>query len=166
VRFDETITVPAPWTDLPRIGITMPMHPRFEDLRWFGLGPQETYPDRRAGATVGRWRSSIADQYHPYVFPQEHGHHTETRWFELRHGRDRIRFRADHTFGFSARHHTDAALTDATTLAELDPADHAEVHIDAAMRGLGTAACGPDILPDHRVGPGVHRLSWTIDPTP
>ncbi|MEZ5245033.1 MAG: glycoside hydrolase family 2 TIM barrel-domain containing protein [Acidimicrobiales bacterium] len=165
VRFDETITVPAAWTDLPRVGITMPLHARFEDLRWFGLGPEETYPDRRSGATVGLWRSTVAEQYHPYVFPQEHGHHTDTRWFELRSGRDRIRVCADHRFGFSARRHTDAALTTATTLAELDPADHVEVHIDAAVRGLGTAACGPDTLPGHRVGPGIHRLSWTIDPT-
>ena len=164
VRFDETITVPSAWTDLPRVGLTMPVHARFEGLRWFGLGPEETYPDRKAAATVGRWRSSIADQYHPYVVPQEHGHHTETRWFELQDGRDRLRFRANDPFGFSARRHTDAALTAATILAELDPGDHVEVHVDAAVRGLGTAACGPDVLADHRVGPGIHRLTWTIEP--
>jgi beta-galactosidase len=164
VRFEETITVPSAWTDLPRVGLTMPVDARFEGLRWFGLGPEETYPDRKAAAIVGRWRSSIADQYHPYVVPQEHGHHTDARWFELRDGRDRLRFRADGRFGFSVRGHTDVALTTATTLAELDPADHVEVHIDAAMRGLGTAACGPDVLADYRVGPGIHRLTWTIEP--
>ncbi len=166
IRFDETIRVPKEWHDLPRVGVVFAVDERFDDLRWLGLGPHETYPDRRAAATVGVWRSTVADQYHPYVFPQEHGHHTDTRWFSLRDGRDAIRVASpspDERFGFSARRHTDADLTRALTLAELSPADHVEVHIDAAIRGLGTAACGPDTLPGHRVGAGTHRLSWTLE---
>ena len=164
VRFDDTITVPREWDDLPRVGVVVPVHERFTHVRWFGPGPLETYPDRRSSATVAEWRSSIDDQYHPYVLPQEHGHHVDARWFELQAGRDRVRVTADPTFGFSARRHTDAALTAATTLAELEPADHVEVHIDAAVRGLGTGACGPDTLPGFRVGPGRHRLGWTLEP--
>lgn len=166
VRFDDTITVPKTWHDVPRVGVRLPIDGRFGDLRWYGLGPHETYPDRRASATVGEWHTSVAAQYHPYVLPQEHGHHTDTRWFELRDGRDRIRFAADEHFGFSARHHTDEALGAASTLAELVPADHVEVHIDAAVRGLGTGACGPDTLPRFRVGPGRHRFTWAIAARP
>jgi beta-galactosidase len=162
VRFDDTITVPKSWHDVPRVGVSLSLDRRFGGLRWFGPGPQETYPDRTAGATVGVWKSKVADQYHPYVLPQEHGHHTEARWFELRDGRDRVRFDALDRFGFSARHHTDAGLAAAMTIAELQPSDHVDVHIDTAMRGLGTGACGPDVLPDFVVGGGRHRLSWTI----
>jgi beta-galactosidase len=171
--FDETITVPKAWTDLPRVGVTMPVDHRFDRVRWFGLGPHETYPDRRASALVGRWQSTIADQCHPYVVPQETGHHVDTRWFELLDGatnsRRTVRFSGDQPFGFSARHQTDAALTAATNLAEVERSDSAlaqgvEVHIDAAVRGLGTAACGPDILPQYRVGPGRHRWRWRIEP--
>ena len=62
----------------------------------------------------------------------------------------------------TARADHDAALTAATTLAELDPEPTVEVHVDAAVRGLGTAACGPDVLDRFVVGPGRHRFSWTI----
>jgi beta-galactosidase len=36
------------------------------------------------------------------------------------------------------------------------------VHIDAAMRGMGTGACGPDTLPPYRAGPGTYRFSWIL----
>jgi len=53
-------------------------------------------------------------------------------------------------------------LTNARTLAELEPSGRIEVHVDAAIRGLGTGACGPDVSPDARVGPGTYTLDWTI----
>ncbi|MEQ8840303.1 MAG: glycoside hydrolase family 2 TIM barrel-domain containing protein [Acidimicrobiales bacterium] len=162
VRFEDTITVPDEWSDIPRVGVSFPVDGRFDELRWFGPGPHETYPDRRAAATVGTWSSSIDDQYHSYVYPQEHGHHVDTRWVQLRDGRDRVRIEADDRFGFSARRHSDAALTAATTLADLERGDQTEIHIDAAVRGLGTGACGPDTLPEHRVRPGVHHLRWQL----
>jgi beta-galactosidase len=39
----------------------------------------------------------------------------------------------------------------------------AVVHLDAAHRGLGTASCGPDTLPEYLVGPGIYRWSWTLE---
>ena len=162
IRFDETITVPKVWTDLARVGVTFDVDQRFDQLRWFGLGPHETYPDRRSSALVGTWRSSVADQYHHYVLPQETGHHLETRWFELVAGRTKVRFSGDPTFGFAARNQTDRALTAARNLAEVEDSDHVEVHIDAAIRGLGTGACGPDTLAQYLVGPGRYAWSWQL----
>ena len=166
VRVDETIVVPARWIDVPRVGVVMPVDRRFDRVRWFGPGPMETYPDRRSSALVGLWASSIADQYHPYVVPQETGHHVDTRWFELTAGRERVRIGGDRPFGFAARHQTDAALTAASNLADpglVDPSGTVDVHIDVAMRGLGTGACGPDTLPAYRVGPGRYRWGWRIE---
>ncbi len=42
------------------------------------------------------------------------------------------------------------------------PAAETIVHLDAAHRGLGTASCGPDTLPEYLVGPGTYEWSWTI----
>ena len=52
-------------------------------VEWFGDGPHECYPDRRAAATVGRHQSSVDDMYEDYVVPQEHGHRTGVRWLAL-----------------------------------------------------------------------------------
>jgi beta-galactosidase len=163
VDVEETVDVPAAWTDLARVGVSALVPAAFAALRWAGLGPDESYPDRRSSQRMGVWASTVSAQYHAFVVPQEHGHHTDTRWFELAadDGR-RLRFDFETPLGFSALDHTEAALTEAMVLSELERSDHVEVHIDAAMRGLGTAACGPDTTEEHRVGPGEHTFRWRL----
>ena len=39
---------------------------------------------------------------------------------------------------------------------------NAVVHIDAAHRGVGTASCGPDTLPQYLVGGGTYTFGWTV----
>jgi beta-galactosidase len=109
--------------------------------------------------------SASRRKYHPFVVPQEHGAHFDTTWFELTDDAGRgIRVQGSEPLTFSARRYSDAVLTSATTLAELEEHHSIEVHVDMAMRGLGTAACGPDTTPQHVVGPGTYTLDWTITP--
>ncbi|MEM7092791.1 MAG: glycoside hydrolase family 2 TIM barrel-domain containing protein [Actinomycetota bacterium] len=160
---DEEALIPDSWTDVPRVGSRFEVDGGLGALRWFGLGPHETYPDRRSGARTGIWPSSVAEQYHGYVVPQEHGAHLATRWFELRDADGAgFRFEGAAPFSFNARRHHDDALSAARTIGELRVSPNIEVHIDAAQRGLGTGACGPDTAPEHRVGPGEHRWRFTI----
>jgi len=161
VRFDETVTVPVELDDLPRVGIRFELPAEFDRLDWFGLGPGDSYPDRRA-LTVGRWRSSVADQYVDYVMPQDHGLHVDTRWAELRAGRRRLRLAADRRFAFSALEHSVEQLSTALHHDELRPDGPTFVHLDVAHRGLGTAACGPDTAEQHKIRGGRYRWSWTL----
>ena len=160
---DETITIPEAWTDLPRIGIRFEVPSAFDRLEWYGLGPDESYPDRHLAQTVGHWLSTVMDQYHPYVRPQEYGAHEQCRWFSLKNEQgDGLKIILPKPLSFTARPHHDADLNEAETLAELRPAATTEVHIDVAMRGLGTGACGPDTLPQYRVGPGTYTFRWML----
>jgi beta-galactosidase len=180
IRFGHRVTVPSEWSDIPRVGVRFEVPKRLGTLTWFGPGPDETYPDRRSGALHGRWRSTVVEQYHPFVVPQEHGSHVGVNWFSLEDERGlgfRIdgtapgggaRFQptvnAESTLCFSARRHHDRDLTAATTVAELERRDTVEVNLGPAIRGLGTAACGPDVLPPYVVGPGVYDFGWLIRP--
>ena len=69
--------------DVPRIGVGLALLPGLERLSWYGRGPWEAYSDRLASTVVGRFESTVADQYVPYILPQEHGHHPDTRWLTL-----------------------------------------------------------------------------------
>ncbi len=161
--FSEQIAVPAEWHDLPRVGVRFEVPGALDQLRWFGLGPDETYPDRRSAAVVGRWSTTVADQFHPYVVPQEHAAHVDTRWMSLiDDAGDGVTLAGEGPLIMTARADHDAALTAASTLAGLDPSTTTEVHIDTAVRGLGTAACGPDVLERFVVRPGRHRFGWTL----
>ncbi len=163
VRIHERLEVPEEWSDLPRVGVRFVVQRALSQLRWFGPGPHETYPDRKRGATVARWSSPVAQQSHRYVVPQETGAHVDARWFELidRHGRG-LRVDADDVFVFSARLEHDRMLTGATTIAEVEASDMVEIHVDRAVRGLGTAACGPDVLDEYIVRGGVHEFGYRI----
>ncbi|MDN5215182.1 glycoside hydrolase family 2 TIM barrel-domain containing protein [Fulvivirgaceae bacterium BMA12] len=69
--------------DLPRFGMSMTLQDDFDNLAWFGRGPQESYWDRKSGAAVGHYAGSVQDQYVSYVRPQENGNKTDVRWLTL-----------------------------------------------------------------------------------
>ena len=161
--FEETLIVPEAWQDVPRVGLRFEIAAPFEQFEWFGLGPDESYPDRKGAQTFEVWHSTIGEQYHPYVRPQEYGAHEETRWARLlSEAGDGLQFRFPEPLSFTARPHHDVDLNQAETLAQLRTRETTEVHIDAAIRGLGTAACGPDALPQFRVGPGTYAFRWVL----
>ena len=163
IRIDEQIKLPQQWHDLARVGIRFEVPAGFERLRWFGLGPDESYPDRLGAQTVNTWDQTVSAQYHEYVTPQEHGSHELVRWFELLNSSGQgLRIDTPERLRFAARHSFDADLDVATTIANLVRRDATEVHIDAMMRGLGTDACGPDARPAYRIPAGTYRFTWFL----
>jgi beta-galactosidase len=139
-------------TDVPRIGVLLVLRAGLEHLEWYGRGPHEAYADRLASTVVGRFRSTVSDQFVPYLNPQEHGHHPETRWLRLTDDRGAgLEVRGVPTIGFGASHLTAADLTAARHLNELEPRPEVYLSLDLAQRGLGTASCGPDTAKRYRL---------------
>ncbi len=69
--------------DLPeivRMGMNLEMPRKYDQFTYLGRGPQENYWDRKTGAFVGLYKQTVADQYWPYVRPQENGNKTDVRW--------------------------------------------------------------------------------------
>ncbi len=138
--------------DLPRVGVNLILVPGLTQLEWFGRGPWENYPDRKAAAMVGRYASTVAEQYVPYIMPQEHGHKTDVRWLTLANAQGAgLRVEGEPTIEFSASHYTDADLFAARHTTDLSPRPQVILNLDGAHRGLGTASCGPDTLAAYRL---------------
>ena len=136
-----------------------------DHVTWYGRGPVESYPDRRRGARLGRFTQTVAEQYVPYVMPQEHGGHADTRWGVV-HGTDGwgLLVTAAEPFQWNVSMFTPEQLTAATHAEDLVPADTVTMHLDARHRGLGTLSCGPDTLPEYRIGAGRYRFTWAATP--
>ncbi len=165
----ETVELPDALDDLPRVGTVLELRPGHETLRWFGSGPHETYPDRKRGGLIGTWDSTVTDQYVPYIRPQENGGHADVRWLEVTRAPNEsagIRIELDEPRQVSVTHLRAADLAAATHDIDVVPVAETIVHLDAAHRGLGTASCGPDTLPEYRLGPGTYRWAWTIRDLP
>jgi len=132
---------------LPRLGLTVVLPGDYERLSWYGLGPHETYADRKLGAKVGVYQSTVAEQYFPYVVPQEHGNHTKTRWAALTSTEGiGLLIIGQPYFDFSAGHFSAADLTAATHTYKLKAREETILNIDYAQSGLGNASCGPGAL--------------------
>jgi len=69
--------------ELLRYGIRLALPGQFDNLQYYGRGPWENYCDRKAASFVDVYESKVADQYFPYVRPQENGYKTDLRWLAL-----------------------------------------------------------------------------------
>ena len=91
--------------DMPRFGMRWELPVNFDNLVYYGRGPQENYVDRNRSAFVGIYSGKVAGQYFNYVRPQENGYKTDVRWFELRNENGvGIRVSGNPLVSFSALH--------------------------------------------------------------
>lgn len=150
--------------DLPRVGITLTLQPGLEQFAWFGRGPQESYSDRKRGYPLGYYESTVTDQYVPYIMPQEHGNHTDTRWFTLANASHGLLIVPDTPMQCSVSHFSATDLTNASHTNEITPRDEIIVNLDLHQRGLGGASCGPDTLPQYRIEPGTFTFGYRLRP--
>jgi beta-galactosidase len=161
----EDVVIPAAVDDVPRVGLRWDLPAELDHVTWYGRGPGESYPDRHRGAYLGRFTQTVAGQYVPYVMPQEHGGHADTRWGVVHaDGGWGLLVTAAEPFQWNVSAFTPEQLTAATHAEELVPAGGVTMHLDARHRGLGTLSCGPDTLPEYRIGPGRHRFTWAMRP--
>ncbi len=162
--YRHVVVVPEALSDLPRVGVTFAVDPRFEQLRWFGRGPHENYPDRNRSALMGVWES--APDECPYLVPQEHGLRTDCSWFELIDPSRGEVLRVDAveptSLHVSATFHRPADLFAASTIGELQRRPGLVMCIDVAHRGLGTASCGPDVLARYRLDAGRYEFAYRL----
>jgi beta-galactosidase/evolved beta-galactosidase subunit alpha len=140
---------------LPRVGLEMTLPGWMDQVRWFGHGPGEAYPDSRQAAMIGRFTSTVDHMFTPYVMPQENGNRIDVRWCRLTdpfgHG---LRVDGQPLINFSAHRFTVDDLTEAKHHCELVPRDTITLHLDHQHNGLGSASCGPGVLEQYRLKPG------------
>lgn len=75
--------------ELMRFGMQMALDSRYDNFSWYGRGPGENYADRNTASFMGVWSGKVADQFYPYIRPQETGNKTGVRWASLTDGNGR-----------------------------------------------------------------------------
>ena len=161
-RVSETVTLPKELNDLARVGINFEVDGALNNFTYFGIGPNETAPDRKIGK-VHRYSSTVDQQYVPYVKPQENGGHMGMRWFSLTnqsgHG---LYFQLDKPRMVTVSPMRSEDLANATHNVFVNPCGNTVITIDGAHRGIGTASCGPDTLAKYLIKPGTYKWSWSV----
>lgn len=70
-----------PW--LPRVGVRFAVPRSYDHVQWYGLGPHESYDDRRSSVYTDVFTRSVAEMHTPYIVPQENGRRSAPRWIML-----------------------------------------------------------------------------------
>ncbi|MDG3581213.1 glycoside hydrolase family 2 TIM barrel-domain containing protein [Galbibacter pacificus] len=83
VKIDNTLNRTTYKADIPRVGMRMQLPREYSEITYYGRGPWENYKDRNVSAFVDVHRSTVKEQYVPYIRPQENGYKTDVRWVAL-----------------------------------------------------------------------------------
>ena len=150
---------------LPRLGLRMALPGELQNIEWFGLGPGEAYRDSRRAARFGRFRARVDELQTPYVFPQENGNRADVRWMTLRDDAGAgLAVAGDPWIDVTARRWTTEALDAARHRIDLEAEERIWLNIDYAQNGLGTASCGPGVLPGYRLSAVPATFTVTFRP--
>lgn len=123
--------------DMPRFGMQMEVKPGFENLRWYGRGPQETYSDR-CDARVDIYEAKVSAQYYDYSEPGETGNKVDVRWAALTNDTGiGLLAIGQPLLSVNALHYTTEDLMSATHGWKITPRDTVTLNLDLVQMGLG-----------------------------
>ena len=123
--------------DMPEFGMMFQFNADYDNLTWYGMGPEETYADRRHGAKLGIYSNKVADNMAKYLVPQECGNKVGVRYVRLVDAKGRgMMFEGDE-LSFSALPYTPHELENAAHVYELPQVHHTIVRVALAQMGVG-----------------------------
>ena len=161
---DIAVTKDDEFPDLPRFGVRMFLDKKLSAVRYFGMGPQESYCDKHQAASHGLYRADVGDLHEDYIRPQENGSHYDCEYVELNNSRYGIVASAEKAFSFNASYYTQEELEKKTHNYELIESDSVVFCVDYALNGIGSNSCGPVVLDQYRFDDVLFRFQFTLIP--
>ena len=132
-------------TFLPRLGFEFKAAEK--DFTYFGYGPYESYIDMHHASWMGMYESSAEKEYVPYIKPQEHGSHYNTKYLSL----GGYEFVSEQGFSCNVSEYTGKELTAKAHGFELVKDEYTNVRIDYKVSGIGSNSCGPELLDKYKM---------------
>ena len=161
---DIAVTKDDEFPDLPRFGVRMFLDKKLSAVRYFGMGPQESYCDKHQAASHGLYRADVGDLHEDYIRPQENGSHYDCEYVEINNSRYGIVASAEKAFSFNASYYTQEELEKKTHNYELIESDSVVFCVDYALNGIGSNSCGPVVLEQYRFDDVLFRFQFTLIP--
>jgi beta-galactosidase len=138
IVMDNQVLIPPQFPFVPRVGLELTLPTHLDQVAWYGRGPHENYADRKMGAAVGLYMSTVTEQFTPYVYPSECGGKEDVRWLALtdRNGAGLMVIGLD-KLHFDALRYTIRDLANARHLDALKPLNEVILHLDGWHMGVG-----------------------------
>ncbi len=148
---------------LPKIGTQWLLNKELTQVKWFGRGPFENYPDRKTGAKTAVYQTTVEQMVEPYLKPQDWGNRCDNRWVEIETTDGfGLHFSGDQLFHFSAHPYDTDHVTRAQYPYQMQKANHTVFNFDYATSGVGCTAIS--VLNEYRVLPDVYHFTTKVRP--
>lgn len=146
----QGVPMPGGPSTFPRIGLELRLPQPFEHVTWYGRGPGESYVDTKQANRVGLYTQTIDELYTPYTFPQENGNRSEVRWVSVTDQRGTgIMAVGMPELNFSLHRYSVEQFEAARHTTDLRDLGQRIWHLDHRQQGIGSASCGPALLPQY-----------------
>ena len=135
---------------LPRFGIRLFLNRDFDNVEYYGIGPEESYVDKRRAGSHGKYDSNVLEMHEDYLRPQENGSHYDCDFVTVGNSKSGITVVSEQPFSFNASVYMQEELERAAHNYELEESNSAVLCIDYAQNGIGSNSCGPEVQEKYR----------------
>ena len=135
---------------LPRFGIRLFLRGEYENLKFYGLGPHESYRDKCRSCSHGLYDTTVEEQHEDYICPQENGSHTDCDYLMLEKENQTVTAVSSRPFSFNVSYYSQEELTRKTHNFELEKSGSTIVCLDYAQNGIGSNSCGPELRKEYQ----------------
>ena len=132
--------------ELPRFGIRLFLKKDMDQVKYYGMGPLESYVDKHQASYHGIFEGNVKEFHEDYIRPQENGSHFDSDYVMVKGEKVSITAFGEQTFSFNVSPYTQEELTDKAHNYELEESDSTVLCLDYAQAGIGSNSCGPELL--------------------
>ena len=177
LRVEMHVVKDPVFPDFPRFGFQLFLKPELAEASYCGLGPNESYRDKRRSSWHGVFCSNAMSLFEPYLMPQENGSHHDCSWAQVGDARSALLVSFDDSseissagvrhntgFDFQALPYSAQELTAARHLDELPQSSATVVQLDYQLNGIGSNSCGPALQSCYRFSATEFNFALTLLP--
>ena len=149
---------------MPKFGMRMRLPSDFKQIRYYGRGPWENYPDRKGSSFLGVYEMPLCDYETEYIHPQDNGNRCDIRWFDIANKSRSIHIEGNQPLCIRAWDYGEEDLVDVRHPNDVPRGRFVNLNIDLDIHGVGGAdTWGRRTLPEYTIdGSKPHNYSFIL----
>ncbi|MBP5500442.1 MAG: beta-galactosidase, partial [Bacteroidales bacterium] len=149
---------------MPKYGMRMRLPSDFKQIRYYGRGPWENYPDRKGSSFLGIYKMPLCDYETEYIHPQDNGNRCDIRWFDIANKSRSIHIEGNQPLCIRAWDYGEEDLVDVRHPNDVPRGRFVNLNIDLDIHGVGGAdTWGRRTLPEYTIdGSKPHNYSFIL----
>ena len=151
---------------MPKFGMRMRLPADYTQIRYYGRGPWENYPDRKRSAFLGVYQMPLQEYETEYIHPQDNANRCDVRWFEIssRNAKRTLRIEGLQPLCIRAWDYGEEDLEDVRHPNDVPRGRFVNLNIDLNIHGVGGAdTWGKRTLPQYTIdGNQPHHYAFIL----